>query len=521
MHPYRHIEFYEHDWRYFKKYWRKDVTIEQKLIKLEKGAKWDEIKQIIGKKELTEGDEQTKELNRDFVELKKEYWQVWDEMLQAMEQKGKVFEINLSSFYPQKEFYCTLLEQAAKYKKLNFSIAYDFHTLEQRQPQDIVVGVPGVKNPGRAARIQSLLDLIDLLGELGIDKSRIINSSEERLEKFIEQRDEKRKLHYLEKSEDKNWGDIKLMSQKLNQTVVKLEIEQLVQRRGGINKLLIKYETAEGKKIYVKKDSNYDMKKIYGLMKLMNQEMPDKTNEVIGLDRQEAIIYKSLEGGQLREIMAGGGKKELAVSAVKSADLIYGFHNLDPAKFKDYINDKNYNLKEVRFLAGRDLVGEIGQYDNETAAELTSLYQELVNFEEEILRESKLVLIHGDFHPGNVLVDDKDNIKLIDYKNLTMGVKERDLASMLEQVYAQVYLGKSKMEKESLFKWQELFLKAYKGRVDKKKLIFYQAWISWRNAIYCFSKYFLGKRDEADVKNGKLFMENVKRYLKKYKEEKN
>ena len=164
------------------------------------------------------------------------------------------------------------------------------------------------------------------------------------------------------------------------------------------------------------------------------------------------------------------------------------------------------------------MVQKIGQYDERIALELDTLYQELSGIEEEILRGGDLVLVHGDFKPGNVLIDSQNDAKLIDYKNLTMGVRERDLASMLEQVYAQCYLSKKKTKEKDIRKWQKKFIDSYKGEVDEKKLIFYRAWISWRNAIHRLSKYFLGKREGVDMENGKIFIENTKKYLEEYKE---
>ena len=306
----------------------------------------------------------------------------------------------------------------------------------------------------------------------------------------------------------------------MGQDIISIDIEQLRQSKGKIDKLFIKYKTAEGDEFYLKKDDDYDMEKVYELMKLMGQEMPGRTNEAINLDKKGLIVYNSLEGKRLRdEIIVNKDKEEeIELSAVKSADLIYDFHNLDQTKFKKYVNNENYNLKGVRFLAGRDSVQEIGQYNEQIALELDSLYKELSSIEEEILGEGNLVLIHGDFHPGNVLIDSKKDAKLIDYKNLTIGVRERDLASMMEQVYAQGCLGKKKTEEKDVRKWQKNFIDSYNGDIDEKKLIFYKSWISWRNATYCFSKYFLRDREEIDIRNGKTFIENTKKYLEEYKE---
>ena len=193
-HPYRGIEFYENDWNYFKKYYRQDDKIGAELESLEKNKDWNKIKQIIGKKEVE--DESVRNYKTLFDNLKNEYWDVWEEILKAMEKNGKCFEINLSSFNPGKEYYITLLNKAAKYQGLNFSITFDFHNLGQLDSYDnknFVSEVPSdIKNPARAKGVQRMLQLIDLLESNNISSDRIVNSSVLNLEKFMNSRNKLR-----------------------------------------------------------------------------------------------------------------------------------------------------------------------------------------------------------------------------------------------------------------------------------------------------------------------------------------
>lgn len=198
-HPYRYIEFYKHDWNYFKKYWRKDPDTYAELEELESNKQWDLIKQIIGKEDI-KNNERIKELNELFLQLKDEYWQVWDETLMSMEKNGKAFEINLSIFDPSKEFYRSLLERASGYQNLNFSISYDFHNLEKlanlNNKGSVTEKPADIKNLGRSKAVQRLLDLISLLESLNIGSDKIINSSSENLEEFIEERNKKKRSIY-------------------------------------------------------------------------------------------------------------------------------------------------------------------------------------------------------------------------------------------------------------------------------------------------------------------------------------
>ncbi len=190
-HPYRHIEFYPHDFNYFLK-WSRDNDPEtyQALQKMKEEEDWDSVKEVIGKKEPTRA--LTQELAQKFKRLEQKYWQVWDEILDAMEEKGKVFEINLSSFTPTKSFYQILLKRASSRPNLKFSIVFDFHNLAHLQKiksKDLRTSRPEkVKNLARAKAIQKLSDLIDLLKEYNIGPERIINSSTQNFFAFIEER---------------------------------------------------------------------------------------------------------------------------------------------------------------------------------------------------------------------------------------------------------------------------------------------------------------------------------------------
>lgn len=185
-HPYRYIEFYENDWNYFKKYYTQDEEISTNLNYLEKNGDWDSIKQIIGKKDLTNNSVEKYKIL--FDNLKKDYWQTWNEVLDAMAKNKKCFELNLSSFNPDKEFYQTLLKKASSYPELLFSITYDFHNLGQLDNYDnknYTNNPPDIKNPARRKGTQRLLQLIDLLQKNNIEPERIVNSSNDNLNKFI------------------------------------------------------------------------------------------------------------------------------------------------------------------------------------------------------------------------------------------------------------------------------------------------------------------------------------------------
>lgn len=194
-HPLRHIEFYPHSWDYFLEY-LKNINSRDSVEFLQlahdtakESGDWRFVKVVIGKRDLQKGETHIySKYNRDFERLQAEYWQVWDEVLKAMVKYCKVFEINLNSFLPHKNFFQIFMEKAAAYDDLQFSISFDFHNIKQQRymvKHNDNVEIEGVMSKSRARAIKRLLDLIDLFEKNGVGPDRIINSSKERFESFL------------------------------------------------------------------------------------------------------------------------------------------------------------------------------------------------------------------------------------------------------------------------------------------------------------------------------------------------
>jgi histidinol phosphatase-like PHP family hydrolase len=193
-HPYKDIEFYSRDFNYFKEYYReKNPQVYNLLVEVEKTEDWDKVKKIIGKIDIERGESNEdilNDLNRNFTELEGKYWESWDEILDAMEKEGKIFEINLNAFTPSKSFYKKILEEASKRSGLKFSIVFDFHNLSQAKnfkDKDLENNpIPGAKSPTQKKASQKMLDLVELLESLNISPDRIINSSKKSFSEFID-----------------------------------------------------------------------------------------------------------------------------------------------------------------------------------------------------------------------------------------------------------------------------------------------------------------------------------------------
>lgn len=96
-------------------------------------------------------------------------------------------------------------------------------------------------------------------------------------------------------------------------------------------------------------------------------------------------------------------------------------------------------------------------------------------------------LVHGDFHPENILISpDNKKIYIIDFSESCFGPPEYDLGSFLQQLG---YMAREESYPNSkINELQKIFLRSYFGKIPPpkkiKKINFFQACIAMRSAIF-------------------------------------
>lgn len=179
---------------------------EKNKDELEKMYKF--IRMVIGKDKIESDDLKNEELLKfsgEFEKMAIPYWQMWEEIIDAMAEKGKVFEINFTSPPDDK-----LLKMAAS-KNIKFMLNFDTHDFSQfKQETDFIKRGKSAKRrwargdakdedmealekykeasltsgPGFMA-IRRLVRTIKKLEDLGVTPDRIINSSKENMINFL------------------------------------------------------------------------------------------------------------------------------------------------------------------------------------------------------------------------------------------------------------------------------------------------------------------------------------------------
>lgn len=179
---------------------------EKNKDELEKMYKF--IRMVIDKDKIEGEDLKNEELLKfsgEFEKMAIPYWQMWEEILDVMAEKGKVFEINFTSPPDDK-----LLEMAAS-RNIKFMLNFDTHDFSQfKQETDFIKrgrsakrrlargdakdeDMEALKNykeagltsgPGFMA-IRRLVKTINKLEGWGVTPDRIVNSSRENMIRFL------------------------------------------------------------------------------------------------------------------------------------------------------------------------------------------------------------------------------------------------------------------------------------------------------------------------------------------------
>jgi histidinol phosphatase-like PHP family hydrolase len=215
-HPDEYIGL-KNNWDLFRENFKEADEFHKKMTEFQKDKKKNNdelekmykfIRMVIGKDKIEGENLKNEELSKfrgEFEKMSIPYWEMWEEILTAMAEKGKAFEINLKSPPDDK-----LLEMAAS-KNIKFMLNFDTHDFSQfKQETDFIKRGKSAKRrwargdakdedmealekykeasltsgPGFMA-IRRLVKTIIKLEGWGVTPDRIVNSSRENMINFL------------------------------------------------------------------------------------------------------------------------------------------------------------------------------------------------------------------------------------------------------------------------------------------------------------------------------------------------
>lgn len=231
----------------------------------------------------------------------------------------------------------------------------------------------------------------------------------------------------------------------------------------------------------------------------------------------KAMFYREALGWNLRKLIR---KKSKYIEQViqESARWLAQLHIL-PSVSEMNFNKINSSIGAMT-PGRRRGIAIIKKHALEFAPEVEAIWNKLTAQEKQNFKKlGRHYLIHGDFHPENIIFNKKypKKITIIDFTDICLGDFTRDLGNFIEQLN---FMGaRDKIKHQQLEKWEKQFLAAYfkachlKLTANLKNRIFlYRALAAFRTTIYYLSsgKYF-------NVKDAKTTLAITKKWLEKIK----
>ncbi|MBI4122553.1 MAG: aminoglycoside phosphotransferase family protein [Parcubacteria group bacterium] len=219
-----------------------------------------------------------------------------------------------------------------------------------------------------------------------------------------------------------------------------------------------------------------------------------------------AFLYRGIAGRTLLHYIRKGGDT-IAEYIRGAAEWLAELHAI-PTDAVENFNPESSRIKTV--IPGPEyFLAKISRLFPEFRPDVEHHFAELAEREERALATlDRLCLIHGDFHPENVIVAERDGgVSGIDFTDICLADWARDVGNFLTQLTFMAAGWRTKDEVRSL---QKTFLAHYAAARNValdgaawERIKLYQAWTSLRTVIYFLTK------EPAEPREAKAAMEMV------------
>lgn len=223
-------------------------------------------------------------------------------------------------------------------------------------------------------------------------------------------------------------------------------------------------------------------------------------------DKFGAFFYQGIDGKNFLDYI-----KEKDFNLTKylesTAELIAYMHEIPIEKATNF-NPENSKIKTI--VPGPDhFLKKIKKIFPEYLKKIETEFNKLVELEENNLKNlNQLQLIHGDFHPENIIINKEHNcFSIIDFTDICLADWTRDIGNFLQQLE---FMSAGNRATDETTANQKIFLNAYlsKRNIQKnsnieERINLYKSWSALRSAIYFLIK------NKPEPKNADVVLKNI------------
>lgn len=213
------------------------------------------------------------------------------------------------------------------------------------------------------------------------------------------------------------------------------EVKSLTAKHNGsLEKYLIQYRTDAGT-YYITRNTNYQMRPAFENLQTVHEQLLDNSvpRPVAYDEKLEALLYKEMPGINFIDGMAKATEEERISFFRKAGVLARQLHNVDTSKIHQDSNEANCSIEMIMRTINRDSFSEIQKYDPEFYGELKEVYDIVSAHEQELRSSVELVCNHGDLHPANLIISEKEGVGMVDFTDVAIAPRARDVGGFLEQ----------------------------------------------------------------------------------------
>jgi len=289
---------------------------------------------------------------------------------------------------------------------------------------------------------------------------------------------------------------------------------------GAFYHLVIRYDI-EGlpQPIFCSAHSKEDRKNAFTALKFISNQTKNKEICPIFYSKNfKAFFYLGVDGKNLQHYIKN--EPEKIEDYIKlSAAWLSNLHQTKTDPKKNNYNPLSSRIETV-VPGPKVYVESIQKKAPEHLSEIKKIFNQINEFDKKNLEKNAHYLIHGDFHPENVIIkkNDSSKIVIIDYTDICISDFARDLGSFLHQLKYMIQRFNPQIA-DKIPVYEKSFLESYfKNSATnlnseiEQRISIYAAWTALRNAIFFLIKGFI-ETDEAQKS-----INYTKEYLSHFKD---
>jgi len=249
---------------------------------------------------------------------------------------------------------------------------------------------------------------------------------------------------------------------------------------------------------------------IYESMKLANKNRITKQMPIYYDKHNDILFYLGVQGTELLQYI----QENLAINdqLIKDIGKKLAMLHIIPIPVDFYVSEFKlvYSTIDPANIFSDKKTDEKWQFQDK----IKNLFTKIVVLKDRLPSDKTICFSHGDFHPGNVIVErGNTTISIIDYSSVCLANYCLDLGIFLQQLQ---FMCEKFIPQDEIMRFQKIFLESY---FEKRKI---EMDISIRNNIYLFQAlsslhvavFLLSTDNKEDLANRSIsqaeeFLENI------------